>query len=113
MLALLACGFLVAYLVYENLKLKQRETALLDALLKRSGYKSIQPTPPVEQKAPEITKPFMDPHLRQLLIADEIMEDVELAMSNRPYGSEEDEAQAIAKFTAEAVARRGSIIDVP
>jgi hypothetical protein len=47
-----------------------------------------------------------DPDLREMMIQDEIAEDVEIAMENRPFTSPEDERQAIAKFIKDATERR-------
>jgi hypothetical protein len=105
---LLGGGFIV-YLVGENRRLQKRELALLDALMKKSGYRSIEPVNEEPHKVELQMGPYAsvaDPDLREMMILDEIAEDVEIAMENRPFTSHEDENQAIIKFTQEATERR-------
>jgi hypothetical protein len=106
-LLLVVGGYL--YLYTEIRRLQQREMVLLDALMKKSGYRSIEPVNEEPHKVELQMGPYAsvaDPDLREMMILDEIAEDVEIAMENRPFTSHEDEQQAITKFAKEATERR-------
>lgn len=109
LLAILGLGGAYYTLLAQIAVLRKREAALLDALLKKSGYGKISesPEPPVHkvEHAYNNYAQVADVELRNLLVEDEIAEEVELAMENRPFTSEIDEQAAIRKFTAEAAAR--------